>query len=298
MRLYRDRFEPSTLADDVHLSELYLFRNYARAMPFARALSIGCGTGWREVDLIRRGIIQHFTLIEISDYLLGVAKDLAREAGVADRITTHVGDYTDILKDAAPFDLIYWDDALHHMADVEIAIRTTAAALKPDGVFFMSDCVGPSRNQFSDEAIAIAERYRAELLPAQFFAGPDPLSTTLPRMTAAEWIAQDPSEGADSGRILDCLRSILPGVEITLMGGLIYYIAMQSAYAKLDEGNPEHIEVMRRIFDADRALTEARPDLTVYALAAWRKPRARRGVGALVVAGASFMTAAAKALWR
>ena len=107
-----------------------------------------------------------------------------------------------------------------------------------------------------------------------------------------------PARGADSGRILDCLRSILPGVDITLTGGLIYYIAMQSAYAKLDESNPEHIEVMRRIFDADRALTEARPDLTVYALAAWRKPRARRRGGALVASGASFIAATAKTLWR
>ena len=47
-----------------------------------RGLSIGCGVGWKELDLLRTGLVQHMTLIEIVPDLVEAGKELYAEAGL------------------------------------------------------------------------------------------------------------------------------------------------------------------------------------------------------------------------
>jgi len=61
-------------------------------LPVQHALSIGCGPGNLEREVIRHGAAAHVTGVDISPSSLEVAERLAREAGYADRITYRLSD--------------------------------------------------------------------------------------------------------------------------------------------------------------------------------------------------------------
>ena len=87
------------------------------------------------------------------------------------------------------YDLVYWNDALHHMPDVSDALRWSSDRLKPRGLLAMDDFVGPSRFQWSDTNLDWATRVPQELPTrllrnpyvtegVKFFAGPGHSSNT------------------------------------------------------------------------------------------------------------------------
>ena len=123
----------------------------------------------------------------------------------------------------------------------------------------MDDFVGPTYNQFDDKLYAYAEYVRG-LLPV------DPDRKKLGRIPVQAYLDSDPSEACNSGAILPSIAKLMPGAEIIPTGGLIYYLACRELFDALDETS------IRLVFELDRVLVRATPDLTCYALAVWRKP--------------------------
>jgi hypothetical protein len=77
--------------------------------------------------------------------------------------------------------------------------------------------------------------------------------------------ADDPSECADSGRIIDCLRGHFPDVEIRLTGGAIYHAALSDVLANIDEDDPTDRALLDLMLQLDVQL--ANQGLTHYAVA-------------------------------
>jgi SAM-dependent methyltransferase len=135
-----------------------------------RALSVGCGNGYKEIQLLKKGIVQQFDLFEISQARIDQGRVLAVQHGVSGRVRFHAVNAFDQALDRN-FDLVYWNNALHHMMDVEAAIRWSHDRLVKGGFFIMDDFIGPSRFQWSDYHLEIASRVR-ELLPERFLVHP------------------------------------------------------------------------------------------------------------------------------
>ena len=70
-------------------------------LPLGRSVSIGCGVGNLERDLIRQGIVSEVTGIDVSEPCLQKALELAREAGYTSQITYECRDAHDWLRDAS-----------------------------------------------------------------------------------------------------------------------------------------------------------------------------------------------------
>jgi SAM-dependent methyltransferase len=204
-------------------------------LPLERVVSVGGGTGGKELHCLARGLFQHVDLYELSHDAVTQGRALAQAHGLQERIRFHLADALT----AAPrrhYDAVYWNNALHHMPDTPAAIAWSHDVLRPGGLFLMDDYVGASRFQWSERMLAVnREWWRA--LPEPYRRDPES-NLALPeprRPDPRALMASDPSEAADSERILPALRRRFPGVEIVLTGGGVYHVGLNDVLHHLLE---------------------------------------------------------------
>lgn len=213
-----------------------LIARQSAGKPIIRAISVACGAGQKEMQLLRIGIVDHFDLYEVTESRIETGRKLAAEAGLSERACFHLADafHANVRDD---YDMVYWNNALHHMLDVEQAIDWSFDRLRDDGLFAMDDFVGPSRFQWLDRNLEIANRF-LKCLPDRIFVHPDDSNRELLRQvrrpTIEAMIAADPTEAADSERIIPSLMKKRPEAQIILSGGGVYLLALSDRLANMD----------------------------------------------------------------
>jgi SAM-dependent methyltransferase len=111
--------------------------------PFAHALEIGAGTGYFTLNLMRAGIVERATCLDISPGMLETLERNAARLGLADRVDTVATDAEQLPFDDDSFDLVLGHAVLHHLPDLDRAFSEFARVLRPGGtVFFAGE---PSR---------------------------------------------------------------------------------------------------------------------------------------------------------
>ena len=126
-------------------------------------ISVGCGNGSKEIALVRDGVVGRMLGYDLAAARIAKARAKAQDLGFADRIEFRQADAF-ALHPGPEFDLVYWNNALHHMFDVPAALAWSRDVLKPGGLLLIDDFVGPSRMRFDDETLAFANAVRG-LLP-------------------------------------------------------------------------------------------------------------------------------------
>jgi SAM-dependent methyltransferase len=211
---------------------------------FELGVSIGCGTAFRELKLLRAGVVKKFILYEIAETRIQKAIELARTWGVADRIEFRSEIQT--FEKPEGFDLVYWNGSLHHMLDTKKAIAWSRECLLRGGVFYMNDCIGPNRLQYSDEYLNIASEFRAAL-PERLLRVPGSATGFYPRtavrLDPLKLAAADPTECADSGSIIPALAECFPKAEVTLLGGVIISCALNDLIANFGESEEDLLRI-------------------------------------------------------
>lgn len=205
-------------------------------LPRRQAVSIGGGSGVKEMRLLELGIVEHVDVFEIASTRVAQGRKIAADRGLTERITFHER----LLRSdecAGRYDIVHWNNSLHHMLDVDEWLGWSRRALRPDGVLLMDDFVGPSRFQWTTRQCRIASRYRRTLPDALLIDPADPskkLDRRIRPPSIESMIASDPTEAADSSRITESLRRHFPAVEIRFTGGAIYNLALQDVMANMD----------------------------------------------------------------
>ena len=239
---------------------------------FEKGISVGCGAGLKEIRLLRSGMVKHFMLYELSTERIAAGQANATRLGTSDRTTFRNADAFAENSDEA-YDFVHWNNSLHHMMDVEQAVAWSRRVLKPGGVFYMDDFVGPTRWQWSDKSLALGSKVRAAL-PEKYLINPhsqDPAKRLFPRHVErkpAEWVAKkDPSEAADSSRIIASIRSHFPNATIKLTGGVLYHIALMHVLQNFDEDSEADAALLNFILMLDETLIEVPGVESHYAVA-------------------------------
>ena len=99
--------------------------------PYPKVLEIGCGTGFFTLNLMPAGVIGEAWVTDISPGMVGVAQRNAKELGL--EVHGEVCDAETLPFDDASFDLVVGHAVLHHIPDVELALREVLRVLKPGG---------------------------------------------------------------------------------------------------------------------------------------------------------------------
>lgn len=220
---------------------------FADRLPFGRGVSIGCGTGSKERRVIQSGLVEHFTLFELSSVAVEQGRAQAEQAGLAQNMTFRLEDGLTAETGEGVYDLVYWNNALHHMFDVKAALEWSRRVLRQGGVLLMDDFVGPNRMQWSDRLLDINTAVLSAL-PRDYLRHPMRpgfwVSPRAERAPVSAVIAADPSECVDSVNILPELMRIFPDAWVRKTGGGIYHVALNDVlhnivaaqdYALLDQ---------------------------------------------------------------
>ncbi|MDP4013189.1 MAG: class I SAM-dependent methyltransferase [Candidatus Nanopelagicales bacterium] len=102
-------------------------------LPFARSLEIGAGTGFFTLNLISAGIIDRAVVTDLSPGMVDVALRNGRALGM--RLDGRVADAEALPFDDDSFDLVCGHAVLHHIPDLDSALREVLRVLRPGGRF-------------------------------------------------------------------------------------------------------------------------------------------------------------------
>ncbi|HYT09310.1 MAG TPA: class I SAM-dependent methyltransferase [Mycobacteriales bacterium] len=101
--------------------------------PYGRALEIGSGTGFFLLNLMQAGVAERGSVSDISPGMVEVALHNARSLDLP--VDGRVADAETIPYEDDTFDLVVGHAVLHHIPDVERALRESLRVLKPGGRF-------------------------------------------------------------------------------------------------------------------------------------------------------------------
>lgn len=196
------------IGDGEPLWPLDWFSRWCGERTFQRALSLGSGGGALERDLVRRGLCKTVDALDASIASVATARRHAREENLTS-IHYFVADFNRLSLPPERYDLVLFNQSLHHVDALERLLSTILGSLDPDGFLYLDEYVGPSRTWWTPRRFS-AVRFVYDRLP-------EPLRND--RKLPLPVHAFDPSEAVRSGEILSRLSIGFETIETRPYGG-------------------------------------------------------------------------------
>lgn len=275
LRHYRDQV---VLSDKpLQYKPIYCFLDnfYGRGQ-IDKAVSIGCGSGHKEITLVEDNIVNRFDLFELSDSVIEQGQKEAARKGVCDRVSFRRENVFNTIGDQGKYfekyDLVHWDNSLHHMFDVADAIQWSVNALRKGGMLVIDDYMGPSYMQVGEKERSFADAVRSNL-PEKYLINPadGEVSLKSPNIPKQRFLDTDPSEMADSGNILGALKQTCTGVNIKLGGGVLFFLGLRPLFGNFDPGLGEDARLLGELLEMDKQYTRVFKS-SFHNFAFWEKP--------------------------
>jgi SAM-dependent methyltransferase len=198
--------------------------------PLPLGLSVGCGTGLLERDALSKGVCEQIEGVDFSPEAIAEARRGAEEAGLARRLDYRVEEINAIRLPRRRYDIVFFHGSLHHIRDVEHVLTQVQAALKPGGLLYLDEYMGPSRSEWRDALWSFA-RSAFDALPDELKNRPE-LAIPLPM--------DDPSESVRSSAILPATKRLFDILEDRPYGGnILWFVFPCLDMARLREDETE-----------------------------------------------------------
>lgn len=196
------------------------------------ALSVGCGSGGLERELLERQMCESVVGIDIADGALEAAR--AASAGLP--VTYLRADLERDEVPMGPYDAVFAVATLHHINRLGHVAARLSDALKPGGYLFVLEYVGPSRFQWTPEQLTLVSdihcllpwRYRMHFQAGGTLAYPQ-------RTPPCSMIRSDPSEAVRSSEIEGVFEQWFERVEERAVGGTLLNPLLGGILASFDE---------------------------------------------------------------
>jgi SAM-dependent methyltransferase len=258
LRQVQDEINRRVSGDPAVDPYLHLLRTrLADRLPVTRALTIGCGSGELERGLCQYGFAGRHDAFDVAPKAVEKAIAAAREAGFG-HLGYGVADGNALSLEPRSYDVVFGVHAIHHIEKLERVFEEVSRALKPDGLFFMNEFVGPTRFQWTDRQLEVVNgllRALPEELRASTVDGR--VKTEVPRPTVAEMIAMDPSEAVRSGEILEVAASYFEILEIRPYGGTVLHLLLHEIAGNFSKPGNGGEDLLAAISAFEWALVEA-----------------------------------------
>jgi SAM-dependent methyltransferase len=239
------------------LAELLAQRGWS--LPIDRAISLGCGFGGLERDLVGRGLCRDMHALDLAEGAIAEARRLAEAAGFGGSIRYQVADLEGAALPPGSADVVFAHQSVHHIEALKELFLTVRRALRPDGVFHLHEFVGPTRFQWTDAQLALANGF-LDSLPPRLRRTPSGVPKgRLARPTIEAMLAIDPTEAIRSAEIPAALRRHFDVVEERRLGGALVHIALGDIGQNFDPADSEARSALERLFALeDEAMADGR----------------------------------------
>lgn len=121
---------------DRFLHVLESTRRPGESLPYGRTLELGAGTGFFSLNLKLAGLVDEVHVSDLSPGMVEAAKANAQRLGF--EIDGRVADAEALPYEDDSFDLVVGHAVIHHIPDVEGALREVVRVLKPGGRFVIA----------------------------------------------------------------------------------------------------------------------------------------------------------------
>ncbi|WP_375411199.1 class I SAM-dependent methyltransferase [uncultured Bradyrhizobium sp.] len=216
--------------------------------PLESVLSVGCGFGHFERQIARRSYARHVLGIDISLDAVSKGNAISEEEGLA--VTLVAGDLNAYGFGNEQYDAIFGIGSVHHIFHLEELFKNCRRILKPGGLLFLDEYIGPSRFQVSDVALD-AMNAVLDILPdrLQLLLGIDPVMPRkrLYRMPMSWFDENDPSESVRSAEIVSVLKYHFDIIDFRPYGGALSHLLFSGIAANFDETNEDDVAIMKLI---------------------------------------------------
>jgi SAM-dependent methyltransferase len=234
------------------LRERWFAETYLPSGGVERGLGIGVGTGATEMELLGMGAVHRFDLWDVSPAGLKAAMEHAARLNAVGRVTTYLGDIHSAELGENQYDVITFIASLHHIERLDEVLEQCHRALKPGGVLWAAEYVGPDRFDYPPEHTALAR---------DLFYGLDPAlkkswEPALRFPTRQEVVDADPTESIHSSDIPDAIARRFEYVERTPTYGSFAFIMFWGLNHDAIYEKPEGDALVRAILSLDEALID------------------------------------------
>jgi SAM-dependent methyltransferase len=127
-----------------------------KGLTFEHGLTLGCGAGRFERDLICRGVGLSFHGIDISERAIARAREIAKEQNLP--LTYEVADLNFVRLPEKAFDLVVAQTCLHHILFLEHVAEQIWHSLKGNSYLWIQDFIGETQFQYDPKRVSIANK--------------------------------------------------------------------------------------------------------------------------------------------
>src|SRR6476620_217459 len=231
-----------------------------------KVLSLGCGFGVIERVLRRCDYCQLIHGVDVAEGAIEGARKAAQDEGL-DGLTYEVADLNSAKLPKETYDAVYVHAALHHVFQLEHLLDQIKQTLKPGGLFFVYEYIGPSQMQFPRRDLeladvflkAIPERYRS--MPRLKGIKKEALRLSLDAMNRS-----DPSESIRASEIVPLTASRFEVKHFRYVGGTLLLLIFSEIAGNFKENDAEIMPLVEALIALDNFLIDNKvlPSYHVY----------------------------------
>jgi ubiquinone/menaquinone biosynthesis C-methylase UbiE len=203
----------------VYVSQVYLVPH----QPLC-GLSLGCGTGKKELNWAELCRFTRLDAYDVSESRIAQARLRARDAGRSE-VHFHAADVYQVDWSEAHYDVVFVDQSLHHFTPLKTLLLKIRAALKSTGYLVASEFIGPTRFQWTDRQLEVINGVLS-ILPQSYRRrwSNGEVKKRVYRPSRLRMMLSDPSEAVESARIAPLLERHFEVVERRDYGGTILHM--------------------------------------------------------------------------
>ncbi|MCX6173447.1 MAG: class I SAM-dependent methyltransferase [Ignavibacteriales bacterium] len=233
----------------------YFSEKYLSGSSLLTALSLGCGTGHRELKWAETKKFKMIDAYDLSETRIEFARKMAKQNKMNSMISYHAEDIYKIPLKENYYDVIFGEQSLHHFTPLEELFVRVKKMMKPGGYFVINEYVGSNRFQWKEEQLKAANDLLNQLQTKyKTYWQQNTIKKRIFSPSRLRMLLNDPSEAVESENILPLMDKHFQLIELKNYGGTILQLVFDKIAHNFLSDELETKEILSRCFNYEDKL--------------------------------------------